>query len=193
MGDDINWGQGGASYSTILAALQNIVTAIAGQTQVIKANAIVYPITVGLGGTGVAVRGATFQSSPANQSTASATAVMAGLGGATITPKTSGVIVVSISGVTFNTVNGWNNQIQIRYGTGAAPTNGAAVTGTAAGALQTHASNVLNAQTGFCLHAVITGLTIGVTYWIDVSLASSFGGGTASVAGNSITAFELTV
>ena len=140
------------------------------------------------------------QSTPADPSTTtSTTGVMMGLGGVTsIVPSSTGKIEIKISGDIDNTLTLNGSQVQIRYGTGIAPTNGAALTGTAAGGLVKY----LNASdTGvlavfvpgkgaFSLNAIISGLAIGTAYWIDISLGS-ITGGTSRVRDISISAIEL--
>lgn len=73
------------------------------------------------------------QSAPSNPTgTSSATAVMMGLAGA-ITPRFSGRVLLMISGAIFNAGIGQGATPQLSWGTGAAPTNGAALTGNQVG------------------------------------------------------------
>src|SRR6185503_7947405 len=75
------------------------------------------------------------QSNPSDPSTTtSTTGVMMGLGSSTtITPNTTGVIMIVVTGDIDNSAAGDGSQVQIRYGTGTPPINGAALTGTGAG------------------------------------------------------------
>ncbi len=90
-------------------------------------------------------------------------------------PKTTGrcSLQVSLTGqiVTAATAN----RAQIYFGTGgaaSAPTSGAAVTGTSAGLQQIIGLGASNYGT-FTPNAIITGLTIGTSYWVDLALALS--------------------
>jgi hypothetical protein len=60
------------------------------------------------------------------------------------------------------------------YGTGTPPVRGAAQTGTAAASLQA-LPGFAGAQVPAPLFAVITGLTIGTTYWFDVWIGTGTG------------------
>jgi hypothetical protein len=143
---------------------------------------------------GVPVSAGASQSTPSDPAGIGNTSgLMAGLAGA-ITPVSTGRICVTISGSLSNDTAAAGNgaAVQIRYGTGSAPANAAALAGTAVGG---KVSSVLERATAndlqpFSIQAIVTGLTIGTAYWLDLSLA-------AIVAGNglakniSITAFEL--
>lgn len=121
--------------------------------------------------------------------TSSLTAVMMGLAGS-ITPTRGTKIIIVIAGqMSNNTIND-GSTVDIRYGTGSAPTNGAAVTGTLAGIAQTYTSSAANERDGFAQVAKVTGLTINTAYWIDLSLMAVTGG-TSSLTGVSIVAFEV--
>jgi hypothetical protein len=127
--------------------------------------------------------------------TTSSTGVMMGLGAtATITPHGSGVVLIIVTGNMANTVLSGGDQAQIYYGTGTAPSNGNAITGTAAGSkIATVMANNEN-QWYFSLNAIVGGggtpLTVGTKYWIDVSLAET-GSSTASINNVTISAVEL--
>ena len=132
----------------------------------------------------------TYQSSPADPgTTTSQTGVMMGLAGS-ITPAYSGIIMIIISGDMGNNTNNTGVQSQIRYGTGTAPANGAALTGTTAGGLIKMTVNNSNNSMPFGLNAIVTGLTVGTTYWIDISLAA-VSNGTAKAKDISISVVEL--
>jgi hypothetical protein len=137
---------------------------------------------------------ATSQSSPANPTgTTNTTGLMMGLAGS-ITPAFSGRIFVSISGsIGSNTTTaGRGAKTQIRFGTGSAPANAAALTGTAVGSLEQWLSfgTTANIKSPFCCTAVITALTLGTAYWLDLGLAA-ITGDTAVVTDLSISAFEI--
>lgn len=94
--------------------------------------------------------------------------------GATITPATTGTVEVIISQECINgTSTGATDGLlyQIAWGTGSAPANGAAQTGTVVGIPHEmeNGSTVTTGdrKTGCPINALITGLTPGTTYWID--------------------------
>lgn len=120
--------------------------------------------------------------SPADPTgTTSPTGVMMGIG-YTITPTASGKIRFAISGVMFNNVATAGVVVALRYGTGAAPANGDALTGTViSGAPQAAIDTAANAV-GFEVHGTIGGLTIGTAYWFDLSCAT-IPNGTVNSAG----------
>ena len=118
--------------------------------------------------------------------------VMMGYGvGNTITPTSSGKILVTIAGTILNSTAAKSSVTQIRYGTGTPPANGAAGTaGTALGAQPFSIDNAANGGGPFCVTGVITGAAIGTALWFDLALWSA-AAGTASTWGVSITAVEL--
>lgn len=131
----------------------------------------------------------TAQSTPANPtSTTSATQVMMGLAGS-ITPTVSGKILIIISGAINNSSGNVNNTVQIRYGTGSAPSNGDAATGTAVGAARISSNANGGTPDAFTVNAVVTGLTPSTTYWIDLGAACA--SGTLSIQTVSISAVEI--
>lgn len=132
------------------------------------------------------------QSTPADPtSTSSTTGVMMGLNAA-ITPTGSGKILIIISGDSQNNTGGDGTKKQIRFGTGTAPINGAALTGTAAGGLQVDVNQQSSGgqEQGFSLNAIVSGLTLSTAYWIDISLGAVTGG-TASLKNLSISIIEI--
>ncbi len=153
-----------------------------------SARAISFP---NVGGTlAISGGGSTYYVANLNPSgTTSSSAVQMGLG-ASITPAASGKVLLTISGTISNNTAGFSAFGQLSYGTGAAPANGAAATGNAIGG----ELEVVNPGTPifvpFSSTAIVTGLAVGTTYWIDLQLAAS-GGGTAAVNGVSISAVEM--
>jgi hypothetical protein len=126
--------------------------------------------------------------------TTNTTGVMMGLG-ATLTPSGSGTVIIIISGDIRNNTSTDGAKVQIRYGTGSAPSNGAAQTGNAAGfvtvvegVVQGGSSAILTVP--FSLNGIVSGLSVGTQIWIDVSLAA-ITGGTAEVKHLNISAYEL--
>jgi hypothetical protein len=108
----------------------------------------------------------------------------------TLTMQYSGRVLILVQGrIGTNTASGFGS-VSIRYGTGSAPANGAAATGTPVGnnafGLNGAAANQIS---NFCLVAVATGLTKGTTYWFDLGQATSTG--TTNVYNVSIAVIEL--
>lgn len=132
-----------------------------------------------------------YQDQPANPTgTTNTTGKMMGLAGA-ITPAASGRILVIISGdITNNNALGGAKAL-LKYGTGAAPSNGDAPSGTSLGS-QVSLSLVPAANTTepFTVQGIATGLSVGTAYWVDLDLAA-ITAGTASVADLSVTIMEF--
>lgn len=124
--------------------------------------------------------------SPAN--TSSASPVMLGLGSAwTITPLLFTKVMIWVDGLVANNSGSAATPIQLAYGTGVAPVNGAAATGTTLG-LQTSA--FVGATTSyFSRHYIITGLSTGTPYWFDIQFDG--GGHTGTISNVTFTAQEL--
>ena len=137
------------------------------------------------GGTAFAVS----QASPsAPTGTNNTTGLMMGLAGA-ITPANTRIFV-TITGSVANDTAPNGAQVQIRYGTGTAPVNGAALTGTTAGSLQQFTLSLSGQKVPFSVSAVITGLTAGTAYWLDTGLAA-ITAGTATITQVSVSAFDI--
>ncbi len=131
---------------------------------------------------------------------ASTTGVMLGLG-ALITPVASGRIVVICTGVVGNGTTTDGASFQLYFGTGAAPTNNTAVTGTAFGGLQAITSFVTSElNTSFAISGsfsvtppqfagtVRTNPSL-TTYWIDLNFLSA--AGTVTFTTVNLIAFEV--
>jgi hypothetical protein len=138
---------------------------------------------------------AEFQGSPADPTgtTSTSAAVMMGFGAspalALITPVRSTRMLLQIEGlVTQTTGNGSN--LQLSYGTGAAPANGAALAGTQVGSAETITALTGELTLPFSLTAIVTGLTVGTAYWLDLAV-KAVTGGTASPKSCSVTAVEI--
>lgn len=189
----IHQGQGSTNDQTFLAANGTV----AGQVLHNGAMSLPSPAFTGtVTGAGTIPNGVlktyahTASSVAAPTGTASLTGVMMGLAG-TITPVNSGTVAFTVCGdVAQNTASDGAN-IQLRTGTGAAPINGAALTGTTRGSLikQNNVSAVVE-KVPFCLHWTVTGLALSTAVWIDVGLAAVTGG-TASIADVDIVADEI--
>lgn len=138
----------------------------------------------------MAVVPTTSNSSPADPTgTTSLTGVMMGLAGA-FTPVLTGKVLIIINGDMGNDTLLDGSQIQIRTGTGAAPTNGAALTGTTRGTLVKSTSGVATERDAFCIHALFSGLTVATAIWIDIGLAA-ITAGTATIKDVHISCIEM--
>ena len=115
---------------------------------------------------------------------------MMGLAGS-VTPAKTGTIMIVLTGDCDNATASRGVQIQLRTGTGTAPTNGATATGTQRGATVNMFQNNASVRTPFTVNAVVSGLTSGTTYWIDTSIASTGGAGTARIRDISISTIEI--
>jgi hypothetical protein len=117
---------------------------------------------------------------------------MAGLA-QTFTPRGSGIVSVLITGVAFTSTAAATVSIGGRYGTGAAPVNGAAATGTRFGGAADQAiqASATTAGDGFALADVVTGLTVGTAYWFDLTYATSAGADVANLASLGVALQEL--
>jgi len=123
--------------------------------------------------------------------TTSLTQVMLGYAGS-ITPISSGRILIYGGGGLFNNtgVNVNGCLAQLRYGTGTAPINGAAVTGTAIGPITESNLKGANEISGFGLMGIVTGLVLGTAYWLDFGFAAMVAG-TGSLRNIAIAANEF--
>lgn len=135
--------------------------------------------------------GATASATPTNPTaTTSGTGVMMGLGSScTLTPATTGKVLVSWYFIGSNTAATGSTQPSAYYGTGTAPINGAATTGTAAGGRLSGQSINANSPLPFGMSFVVTGLTVGTAYWFDINILA--GGGTASITTITFSAAEI--
>jgi hypothetical protein len=118
---------------------------------------------------------------PANPTgTTSTTGVMMGLGSTiAYTPNKTGKIKITLASTGVNSTAGDGFSAKLAYGTGTAPANGAALSGTAVG--NTVAVSAGTVAEGFALIALVSGLTVNTAIWIDIQLAAVTGG-TASIS-----------
>jgi ribosomal protein L1 len=135
---------------------------------------------------------ASTQVTPVDPATTTSTVgVMMGLGAsASITPVLTGKLMIIISGDTDNDTNSSGTRVQIRVGTGTAPINGGALTGTTQGGLVSFQQNNLNNRVPFSLNAIVNGFTLNTALWVDISLAA-ITSGVARVRNISISVIEL--
>jgi hypothetical protein len=116
---------------------------------------------------------------------------MMGMGVTTcrFTPSFSSRIEVTFDGSVFNNVAGGVAAVDFRFGTGAGPANGAAVTGTTVGNQPQYGNGSGTNQSGLSITRIVTGLTPGTTYWLDLSLSATTG--TSTIRQPTCTAKEI--
>lgn len=124
--------------------------------------------------------------------TASASGVMMGLSSGTsiITPVSTGKISITIKGMVTNNTNTDSCATRIRWGTGSAPANGDALTGTIAGPASAFTGMVAAAQQAFVDIAIVSNLSINTPVWIDESLTTP-GGGICTIVSVTMVVVEL--
>lgn len=137
------------------------------------------------------VGGSTYQGTSKTSSTAQSTHKMAGFAGS-ITPIKSGKILIRVIGDITQNTSSRGASVKVNYGTGSAPADGDADTGTQVG------PDINIAQTGataftvpYSAGGIVTGLTIGTTYWIDCAHRITLGGGISTLANSQIEIIEL--
>lgn len=125
-------------------------------------------------------------------STTNTTGRMAGLGAScSITPAYSSRVKIDFYGAVNNNTSGDGAQMTIYYGTGTAPANGDAVTGTIISAASTYNGSTITGQyVPFTVAGMATGLTPGTTYWFDLK-QNAVTGGTVQLANMGCTGFEF--
>jgi len=114
---------------------------------------------------------------------------MMGLGSTCkLTPVYSTRILLHFNGAFNNTSSGVQDTISLRWGTGTAPANAAALSGTVLISLP-YLTAAASPASGFSQEAIITGLSAGTAYWFDLGLAA--GSGTAALSSITCTAMEF--
>lgn len=123
--------------------------------------------------------------------TSSTVFVTAGIG-STFTPSANSRAFFMVDGGLGNTANAAASDLELIYGVGTPPAAGTLVTATNATVVG-HPVNMTSARSNdvdpFAASALLTGLTPGVAYWLDVGYRAE--SGTATLSAMSITAFEL--
>lgn len=107
--------------------------------------------------------------------TTSTTGVMSGLGILATAKRTGNFFIITTSTCSSDTNND-GTTLQLRYGTGTAPSNGAALTGTTIGNATTSAIGTANQTYEISCSGIVSNLKIGTEYWFDLSNASYIGG-----------------
>jgi hypothetical protein len=126
--------------------------------------------------------------------TASTTAVAAGWGAAspplTFTPAFSGTMEITVTGSITTATAAAVANVQLYYGTGAAPSAGSAPGGTALGSNQAVKINTAASYVPFSITQVVFG-TPGTTYWFDAGYYTWTTADHASLATCDISIVEL--
>ena len=175
---------GGGTALTIDFGSSSNVTAIAVPSGAVLSNAA---------GTG-AVTASSVATAPASPaSTTSTSQVMMGLGSTAswaFTPLNTGIVTVSVMGgfltqtaITSCTIGG-------RFGTGTAPVNGAAVTGTSFGGNTVYQATSISHPSQFSILGRFS-LTPGTAYWFDLAVATGNASDAATVSNVAVLIEEL--
>ena len=124
--------------------------------------------------------------------TTSTTGVMMGLSSGTtrITPQVTGNIMIIVTGMALNSVIGDGTSMQIRYGAGNGPANGAALTGTTVGSYKNMIASTAAGKQGFACCGYATGLTLGTAIYLDVAV-KAVTGGNATISEVDVVAYEF--
>lgn len=152
-----------------------------------------FTLTGGITNTGNAIKlalnNASLQTTALAPTGTTSASVMMGLGSTCVmTPLYSTRLYVVFNGnASVNNVGSWN--AIFKFGTGTAPVNGAATTGTTVGATIQGTSAVANFPIMLTLPAVITGLTAGTAYWFDIAFGTNTNTGTITTV--SASGFEF--
>ena len=104
-------------------------------------------------------------------------------------PQSSGAALITITGTLANGTAAGGGYAGINMGTGAAPVLGAAPGGGGVG-IRTQFTVGAAGTVPFTLQAIVTGLTLGAGYWIDMQVGGN-NTGTCTPGNITITALEL--
>jgi hypothetical protein len=131
---------------------------------------------------------------PANQTgNATATFKMNGLGAAaapcTITPTQTGRVEFTITGQLVQNTTGDGVTYKLAFGTGTAPANAAAASGTVISATPVWTALTGQLTSQFAVTSIATGLTLNTAVWYDLQVADVTGG-TAAITNVDCTAAE---
>jgi hypothetical protein len=132
---------------------------------------------------------------PSNPSgTVSTTQVMMGVGATcSYTPASSGKVLVSVTCLFYTLTGATSIVLTGQYGTGSAPANGAALTGTLFGgnaAYDFAAAEFASSSRQGAFTALLS-LTAGTAYWFDMALATTNASDQAVIQNVSMTVIEL--
>lgn len=175
---DVAGGPAAPSIATTLATVNSDVGTFQGLTVNAKGLAIAAETT--------SAQQTTVTSAPG---TISANKMLGLAGGITTGAATSGRVFVAISGDAGNSTLSDTTIFTIALGTGTAPANGAAITGTTYGGTINFQQAVAADRTPFCIVALATGLAGSTTYWVDLQV--NLNGGAVAVGAANVVAFEV--
>lgn len=191
-GNTATIGQGGTGQTSQQAAMDALAGGVTNGTYLRANGTHVVQAPIQAGDVPVAAPAAGRPANPAT--TTSASLVMMGLG-VSFTPSASGSgrALVIASGSVTTLVGSVPMGVGGRFGTGSAPANGAAVTGSRFGAAtdQTIRPAGITGGVGICIADVLTGLTPGTTYWFDLALSTTNASDAAQLQSASIVTVEL--
>jgi hypothetical protein len=108
---------------------------------------------------------------------------------ASIIPRKSGTLYVSIVGTYALSNDGAYMRLQGRFGTGSAPAFESFTSGSGIGIIISGSVPRSNVPVPFNVHGLVSGLTLGTTYWIDLQARQTTGDGIIDDV--TIVAFEL--
>ena len=108
----------------------------------------------------------------------------------TTTASSTGRISVIFTGDMYSSAIGSGCQMKLSYGTGGAPANGAALTGTQIGGTIKFVADTTAGRTPYTVNYDITGLAASTAYWLDLA-GNTVTGGTCTIENNSVTAHEI--
>lgn len=170
------------TYSTSTHAFGCNSTAGTGTVTSVTAGAGLSGGTITTTGTiALSLNSAVLSSQPTNPgASSSSTPVMMGLGVTTcrITPTYSSRVEFEIIGDITNSTAG-TVTMNMAYGTGAGPANGAAATGTTFGSSLKPSIASVSQVDPFKNGGIVTGLTPGTTYWFDLVVGTTAGSANA--------------
>ena len=132
-------------------------------------------------------------SNPTGSNTATAGGVMMGLGSAmSMTPAVTGRVALSFTANGACTTATGGAKVFLHWGTGTAPTNGTAFTGSGPKDLgRLFIDATTSSYPSISDQSIITGLTVGTAYWFDVAVQTLGGVYTCSTDNIAFTAQEF--
>ena len=122
----------------------------------------------------------------------SASALMAG-SGITFTPQQTGRVKIDFTFECLSATKGDGCLVQAAYGTGGAPTANGAAAGNTVGLQFDAKSGALanNSPNTYTIPVVISGLTVGQTYWIDLQYLTDTSNVIATISNAQVTITEV--
>lgn len=185
--DTVPVAKGGTGLATLTAHAIQLGNGTSAPTQLAAVAIGQVLASKGTGADPAFVTYAAGMATPANQTgNATSTFKMNGLGAAaapaTITPTATGRVMFQIAGSIGNNTTADSVTWKLAYGTGTAPANAAAATGTVIGA-----TGVFKALTGqldapFIAVGLATGLALNAAVWYDLQIANITGGTVTATA-----------